>query len=348
MSTNAARVSVAIDKVYKTCFTQDQPLDLNDQKDMKGLSERVIVQYVKPKFQQQLQRVRCAFQEEFANHSVVAESEVRKIRDELSEKLEEKYSEKMNTLRRQAAAYSSLIMTHQDEICHLKGVAESQAVSLSAVRQRLGLEQRDQLKAEIQSLKKELEKFKCKNVDLSHKVSGLDNLVAELRSGELALSEELARKKENAAEAKRTHEEEIRSLRQEMDEQRERFECHLNAHNQYFIEYKEKTSAQLLAQEILNTRRSEALTSMEEERERYLNARVKQSPRSRPLKEMPCELVPCARYRVDEMGMDVSWREYKLGDSQFSLPLTRAKPPRMRKISTCRGLKNVTQPDFLL
>ena len=49
--------------------------------------------YIEKQFQQQLQRARSAFLQELRNHSVVVESAVAKIREELTKSLELKYGE---------------------------------------------------------------------------------------------------------------------------------------------------------------------------------------------------------------------------------------------------------------
>merc|ERR1711920_1001486 len=130
---------------------------------MGGLSERGTMQHIEQKFQQQLQRARAAFLQEFRNHSVVVESEVKKIREELTEKLEVKYGDKINSLVEQNAEGVLLVQKHKDEIAQLKHLVSAQETYLSAVRHRWGLENKEKLRAEIQVLKEELDTARKEN-----------------------------------------------------------------------------------------------------------------------------------------------------------------------------------------
>lgn len=340
MAADVAKFSVAIDKVYKTFSTQEVQFD---QKEMRGLSERGTMQYIEQKFQQQLQRARSAFLQEFRNHSVVVESEVRKIREELTQKLEVKYGEKINALREQAAEASASVQKHKDEIAQLKGLATEQEAYLAAVRQRWGLELKEKLRIEITQLKEELESTKQENADLTHQLMCRDELVSQLRSELAALVGEQKRQADGFAEEKQGCDECIRGLRLEMQQQQDKFKEHLQLYEEKFAEYKAKTEAELQIQDILNNRRSEALAKMEEERRSHIRARTKPTQRigaaddGEKTDEEETEHGDtnkgdsgAVRYRVDDMGMDTSWRDYQLNNMQLVLPARKPPPPRFR------------------
>jgi len=324
MAADVAQFANAVDKVYKTFSTQEVHLD---RKEMKGLGERSTVQYIEKKFQQQLQRARSAFLQEFRNHSVVVESEVRKIREELTKSLELKYGEQIAGLKQQAEQADKLVSKHRDEIAHLKGLAAAQESYLTAARHQWGLEKRERLRDQIQSLSDGLEASKRESSDLSHQLMCRDELVAQLR-GELSqLEANLKRQADTFAEEKRALDDRLRGLRLEMRNQQDQFKEHLRAFEDRFSEYRAKTTSELEIQDILNNRRSEALGEMEEERQRHIKARTKPTPRianaagdagaESGSRCEPYDLVKGTRYRTDNMGMDTGWRDYQLNDLQL-------------------------------
>eukprot|EP00747_Dinoflagellata_sp_TGD_P164314 gnl/TRDRNA2_/TRDRNA2_184088_c0_seq1.p1 gnl/TRDRNA2_/TRDRNA2_184088_c0~~gnl/TRDRNA2_/TRDRNA2_184088_c0_seq1.p1 ORF type:complete len:379 (+),score=88.30 gnl/TRDRNA2_/TRDRNA2_184088_c0_seq1:104-1240(+) len=330
MAADVASFTAAIDKVWRTFSTQEVALD---QKEMAGLSEHRTKKYIEHKFQQQLQRARSAFLQEFRNHSVVVESEVKRIREELTKKLEDKYGEQMAELSRQTTEASSQVSKHRDEIAHLKGLVTAQESYLTAVRHRWGFEQKEQMKNEIQALKDDLLAAKAESADLAMQLLCRDELVVQLRSELSTLEAEMKRQARTFAEEKRVHSEKIRSLRTEARQQEDQFTAQLKEYSDKFAEYKAKTTDELQIQNILNKRRSEALQLMEEERQRHIQARTKPTPRIGPgdiAVGQEYELAKGARYRQDPMGMDTSWRDYKLNDVQIVQSARRHQMPKFR------------------
>jgi chromosome segregation ATPase len=336
MAADVTQFTNAVDKVYKTFSTQEVHLD---KREMKGLGERGTIRYIEDKFQQQLQKARSAFIAEFRNHSVVVESEVQKIRKELTASLELKYGEQIAELKQQAEQCDKLVSKHQDQIAHLKSLAAAQEAYLTAARHRWGLEQREKLRAEIQSLRDELEASRREGGDLSHQLMCRDELVAQLR-GELSnLEVELKKQAGTQQEEKHAYEERLRGLRLEMRQQQDQFKEHLRSYEDRFSEYRAKTTSELQIQDILNTRRSEALSAMEEERLRHIKARTKPTARignredldesQEQIKFEPA-VIKDARYRVDDMGMDTSWRDYQLADLQLVPPNRKPGVPKFR------------------
>jgi len=260
----------------KTFLIQDVLLD---KAEMEGLNECKLIQYIQQKFQQQLQRARNAFQQEFRNHAVVPKREVRKIHHELTERLEEKYGEKLEALRKQSVEYSTEVSTHKDEISRLKSLSAAQEAQLTFMKHHLGLEQKDHLKSEVQCLDDDLKRLKNENNELSQRSCELDKLVVQLRQGATALKTELAWQEEQSTEEELAHSELARSLRQEIREQQEQYEVQVKMSEASFAEYRGKMSSELKIREILSSRRSEALQLMEEERQRHIKSRTKPTPR---------------------------------------------------------------------
>jgi hypothetical protein len=337
MSADIAEFTQAVDKAWKTFSTQEVALD---PKEVVGLDERDHLQYIEQKFQQQLARARSAFLQCFRNHSVVVESEVKKIREELTVQLDAQYGEKINLLRKQMAECSALVSRHKDEIAHIKGLTTAQESYLSAIRHRWGFEKKEDLKEKIVKLKDELDESKKVAADLNHQLMCRDELVVQLR-GELSMLEsKLEYQANNFAEEKKEYDERIRNLRLEMKQKEDQFASHLKMYEDRFQEFKSKTTHELQIQEILNKRRSEALSSMEEERERHIKARTKPTPRIGPggdaedSRYQEYDLHKNTQYRVDDMGMDTSWRDYHVSDMKVPHKrhlLPKFKVERMRK-----------------
>lgn len=328
MSADLAEFTQAVDKAWKTFSTQEVALD---PKEVVGLDQS---KYIEQKYQQQLAKARSAFLQCFRNHSVVVESEVKKIREELTVQLDAQYGEKINLLRKQMAECSALVSRHKDEIAHIKGLTTAQESYLSAIRHRWGFEKKERLKDEIAKLKEELEESKKVAADLDHQLMCRDELVVQLR-GELSMLEsKLEYQANNFAEEKKEYDERIRNLRLEMKQKEDQFASHLKMYEDKFQEFKSKTSHELQIQEILNKRRSEALSSMEEERERHIKARTKPTPRIGPSGEIEeprfneYELGKNTQYRVDDMGMDTGWRDYQISD--MKVPQKRHLLPKFK------------------
>jgi hypothetical protein len=177
-----------------------------------------------------------------------------------------------------------------------------------------------------------------------------DEMVAQYE-GELSARElELTRQASGFAEEKRGYDEKIRGLRLEMNKQQDQFKDHLRQYEEKFAEYRARTSAELQIQDILNNRRSEALANMEEERQRHIKARTKPSGRIGPAgeaevaeseaqlsEEYEAYKLAGGSYRVDDMGMDTSWRDYQLGNLQLVHPARKQPPAKFRVERTCKA-----------
>jgi hypothetical protein len=323
MTANVAQFTAAIDKAYKTYSTQEVQID---KKDYLGLDERSARNLINDRYQQQLLRARAAFLQEFRNHSVVVDREVKKIKEDLTEKLEAKYGERLSQLKQQCAEASAQCQKHVDEISQLKQLASAQEAYLAAVRSRWGLENKEKMTSQIAALKEQLEAKEKERVDLSHQLLSRNDLVAQL-GGELSsLEDELKRNFNTSAEEKRVLEEKIKHQSAEMKQQQESFSNTLREYERRFNEYAAKTTAELQIQDLLNNRRSEAITQMTEERQRLIKARTKPTPRigaddvdhALEAKCQPYDLANDTLYRVDPMGLDTSWRDYQGSDSTTS------------------------------
>merc|ERR550514_522580 len=287
--------------------------------------QRAHLQYIEKKFQEQLSRARSAFLQCFRNHSVVVESEVRRIRQELTVKLDAQYGEKIKLLRKQTAECSSQVSKHKDEIAHLKTIATAQEAFLSAIRHRWNFEQKEKLKEEVRVLEDKLRKSRSECEDMKHQLLCRDELVEQLRGELQKLESKIEYQANNFAEEKKEYDERIRSLRMEMKLREEHFTNDLMTYKEKFEEFRSKTENEIQIQEILNKRRGDALGLMEEERKRHLQARTKPTRRIGPAGELepgadgedgtsheqPYRLQKNSRYRVDALGMDTSWRDYK-------------------------------------
>jgi hypothetical protein len=235
------------------------------------------------------------------------------------------------------AECSALVSRHKDEIAHIKGLTTAQESYLSAIRHRWGFEQKERLKEEIAKLREELGESKKVADDLNHQLMCRDELVVQLR-GELSMLEsKLEYQANNFAEEKKEYDERIRNLRLEMKQKEDQFASHLKMYEDRFQEFKSKTTHELQIQDILNKRRSEALTLMEEERERHIKARTKPTPRIGPdydERYTDYDLSKDTQYRVDDMGMDTSWRDYHVSNMKVPqakrqlLPKFKVEPRR--------------------
>ncbi|OLP81903.1 hypothetical protein AK812_SmicGene37503 [Symbiodinium microadriaticum] len=330
MAADVAKLCASLDKIFKTFSTQEVQLD---PKEMKNFRERGTLQYIEQKFQAHLQRARAAFLQEFRNHAVVVETEVRKIRDEMTEKMEDKYGKMLGELRENVLDTEGLVQAQKAEITQLKGVVASQESYLTAAKHKEHLEE------QVHSLQQQLELSRGEIAQLKHQLSCRDELVKQLGRETSSLEAELKRQEVAAQEEKREAEIRWQGLHREMQQQQERFVEHMHAYAQQFEQYKDKTSDQLQILAILNRRLKEALQEMEEERQRHIKARTKPTHRigeepSEEIAEMFQDHEPYildeAPYRVDEMGMDTSWRDYKISNFELALPQKPMAPPKFK------------------
>jgi len=328
--------AAAIDKKYECLASQEVHSNSNELRSLTE-KERQNLKCMEKQFQEKLNWARGAFLQEFRNHSVVVESEVRKIREELTQKMEAQYAEKLNALRKQAEDASSIAQKYKDEIMQLKALITAQEAYLVAVRHRCGPEQTEKFKTEILNLKSDLDQTKKENADLAHQLICQDELVTQLGSDVAALERKLRNQETTFGEENQAHQEKVRNLQGEMQQQREHFQARLLSYEEQFAAFKEKTTAELQLQDILNNRRSDALGRMEEERQRHIKARTKPTPRIGPAGELETEqnsyttyeLSKSARYRTDEMGMDTSWRDYQMNDLNL-VPERKPLPTKFR------------------
>ncbi|CAE7219090.1 unnamed protein product [Symbiodinium pilosum] len=328
MAADVAKLCASLDKIFKTFSTQEVHLD---PKEMKNFREKGTVQYIEQKFQAHLQRARAAFLQEFRNHAVVVETEVRKIRDEMTEKMEDKYGKMLGELRENVLDTEGLVQAQKAEITQLKGVVASQESYLTAAKHKEHLEE------QVQSLEKQLELSRGEVAQLKHQLSCRDELVKQLGRETSSLEAELKRQELASQEERREAESRWHGLHKEMQQQQERFAEHMHKYAEQFEQYKDKTSDQLQILAILNRRLKEALQQMEEERQKHIKARTK--PTHRIGEELPEEdeeqyapyiLDADAPYRVDEMGMDTAWRDYRINNFEFALPVQKSAPPKFK------------------
>lgn len=203
---------------------------------------------------------------------------------------------------------------------------------------------------EIQKMTDDLHRVTGENTDLAAQLLSRDELVAQLQGELSALEGELKRQASGFVEEKRGYDERIRGLRLEMNKQQDHFKEHLKQYEEKFAEYRSRTTAEIQIQDILNNRRSEALASMEEERQRHIKARTKPSARIGPAGEAEAEAAAEAAgehyepytlapgsYRIDDMGMDTSWRDYQLGNLQLVPTGRKQPPPKFRVERACKA-----------
>ncbi|CAE7428521.1 unnamed protein product [Symbiodinium natans] len=331
MAADVAKLCASLDKIFKTFSTQEVELD---PKEMKNFREKGTVQYIEQKFQAHLQRARAAFLQEFRNHAVVVETEVRKIRDEMTEKMEDKYGKMLGELRENVLDTEGLVQAQKAEITQLKGVVASQESYLTAAKHKEHLEE------QVHSLEQQLENSRGEVAQLKHQLSCRDELVKQLGRETSSLEAELKRQEVTAQEERREAESRWQGLQKELQQQQERFAEHMHTYAQQFEQYKDKTSDQLQILAILNRRLKEALQQMEEERQKHIRARTK--PTHRIGEETPEEdmadifqeyepyILDEAPYRVDEMGMDTAWRDYKISNFELTLPVQKPAPPKFK------------------
>ncbi|CAJ1362758.1 unnamed protein product [Effrenium voratum] len=340
MAADVAKLCASLDKIFKSFSTQEVQLD---PKEMTNLRDRGTIQYVEQKFQAHLQRARAAFLQEFRNHAVVVETEVKKIRNEMTEQMEEKYGKMLGELRTSVLDSEGVVQSQKAEISQLKGVVASQESYMTAAKNQ------EQLQEAVRSLETQLESARVDILQLKHQLAGREDLVSQLR-GELAfLSAEVQRSEAQRQEEQRLAEERLSGAQKAMQQHQKLFTDHMQRYSQEFSEYKEKTSDQLQILAILNRRLKEALRHMEQERQRHAEARAKPSPRIGEVEEEieeeeafePYVESAAPAYRTDDMGMDTAWRDYKISNFELDLP---AKPPPKFKVERVRRVLPMPAP----
>jgi len=323
MAADVAKLCASLDKIFKTFSTQEVQLD---PKEMKNFRERGTMQYIEQKFQAHLQRARAAFLQEFRNHAVVVETEVRKIREEMTEKMEDKYGKMLGELRESVIGTEGLVQAQKAEISQLKGVVAAQETYMTAAKHKEHLEDL------TQSLDKQLENARGEIADLKHSLACREEMLRQVTGDVASLEAELNHHKVTSEEEKREAEERYQILHKAMQQQQKQFSEHIQRYSQEFHQYKEKASDQMQILAILNRRLKEALRNMEEERERLILARTKPTPRigeevdEDELPEEPVDLDPSPVYRTDDMGMDTAWRDYKISNMELVIPASRPMP----------------------
>mmetsp|Transcript_81939 Transcript_81939/g.162752 ORF Transcript_81939/g.162752 Transcript_81939/m.162752 type:complete len:398 (+) Transcript_81939:58-1251(+) len=333
MTRDVTEFSNALSSVYKRHSVLEPQLQ---QQELRNLSERErkMLHRAEQRLQQQLQTAQAAFLQEFRNHSVVVRREVDKIREQLRIKFEEDYKTQIQCLHQQLEEERAQREKHKAEISKLKCAAIAQDAYTRA--HRLGLDKKEELRSRIQELEEEMAVVKKEGAELARQLSRRNDLVAQLDADVSGLREELRKQVANSAHERQSWEGLINGLRQEMSQQQEHFGIHLREYETKFEEYRAKTAAELQIQEILNARRSAALVDMEEERLRHIKAKEKPTQRvvatdvppemdtalgepdpdseqalQNSTAEAPYDIMNVSRYRVDDMGMDTSWRDYQ-------------------------------------
>lgn len=322
MAADVAKLCASLDKIFKTFSTQEIQLD---PKAMKNFRERGTMQYIEQKFQAHLQRARAAFLQEFRNHAVVVETEVRKIREKMTEKMEDKYGKMLGELRESVMGTEGLVQAQKAEISQLKGVVAAQETYMTAAKHK------EHLEGLNQSLEKQLENARGEIADLKHQLACREEMLRQVTHDVAQTELELNRHRASSEEEKRGAEERYQVLHKAMQQQQKQFSEHIQRYSQEFHQYKEKASDQMQILAILNRRLKEALRNMEEERQRFILARSKPTPRigeevEEELPEEPVDLDPSPVYRTDDMGMDTAWRDYKISNMELVIPASRPMP----------------------
>lgn len=322
MAADVAKLCASLDKIFKTFSTQEVQLD---PKEMKNFRERGTMQYIEQKFQAHLQRARAAFLQEFRNHAVVVETEVRKIREEMTEKMEDKYGKMLGELRESVMGTEGLVQAQKAEISQLKGVVAAQETYMTAAKHK------EHLEGLNQSLDQQLENARGEIADLKHQLACREEMLRQVTHDVAQTELELNRHRASSEEEKREADERYQVLHKAMQQQQKQFSEHIQRYSQEFHQYKEKASDQMQILAILNRRLKEALCNMEEERQRFILARSKPTPRigeevEEDLPEEPVDLDPSPVYRTDDMGMDTAWRDYKISNMELVIPASRPMP----------------------
>merc|ERR550514_471817 len=318
MTTDIAEFQHAIDKSWKTFSTQEV---MDETAAPPGEASREFMKYVESTYQTQLARARTAFMQLFRNHSVVVESEVKKIRAELEVKLAKQYGDKIQTLQTQTAQMAANMKRYREDMDALKQLTVTQETFIVSLRHRWNQEQGEVMQETITGLNSKVARLEREKESLQQELFARDALVAELRAELLKVETKLERQISVFTGEKKVLDERFRSMRNEARVNEEQGQKKRNEYEEKFLEYQEAREKELRITRILSARRSEALQQMEEERARHLAARTKPTPRI-GIEFNDYEL-GSAEYEKDNMGMDTSWK--------------RCRPTEVFKPSTARG-----------
>eukprot|EP00913_Durusdinium_trenchii_P001725 g1596.t1 len=231
---------------------------------------------------------------------------------------QDKYGKMLGELRESVVGTEGLVQAQRAEISQLKGVVAAQETYMTAAKHK------DHMEELAQSLDQQLENARGEVTDLKQQLQGRDEQLRQLRSERISLEVEFVRYKQSSEEEKREAEDRFQTLHKAMQEQQRQFSEHIQRYSKEFYEPLGPGQAahhalRILA--ILNRRLKEALRNMEEERERFILARTKPTPRigeevEEEIEEDCLELDPSPLYRTDDMGMDTAWRDYKINNME--------------------------------
>lgn len=278
-------------------------------------------------FDENLRKAYNAFLQCFRNHALVVDKEVTRIKSELTEQLEENYGEKLTSLRKQAAESASLVQKRKDEVVFLNGLVLAQDNLIAAAKHKYDLENTQIMHDELAELKTQLATVTQESADKSFQLSCSDQLADQLRSEVNKADGVLrayTRKFEKEKKELETQLEESRALLKQKEND---FKQQMRDFQNMFAAYKKNAEKEIEIQALLNKRRAEAVKALEEERRRHLAARSKPTPRIgnpeepperdfKPYDVLPAPgSAPAKVYRLDAMGKDQAWKEYRGSDT---------------------------------
>eukprot|EP00397_Hematodinium_sp_SG-2012_P022151 GEMP01022934.1.p1 GENE.GEMP01022934.1~~GEMP01022934.1.p1 ORF type:complete len:358 (+),score=85.09 GEMP01022934.1:228-1301(+) len=299
-------------------------------------------------FNENLRKAHAAFLQCFRNHALVVDKEVTKKGIELTEKLEESYGEKLTALRKQAAESASLVLKHKEEVVYLNGLVLAQENLIAAAKHKYDLDKTQNMQEEIEELRCQLEASMQESAHKSFQLSCGEQLIEQLRAevqeADGVLEAHIRQFEKEKAELERQSSE----VRGELKKKREGYKEQLRELQSEFSGYKRDAEKEIEIQSLLNNRRSDALKALESERRRNAAARAKPTTRIGNPEEPPDErdykpynvlpapgCMPSRVYRVDALGKDQAWKEYRgttprrqLGKTVFrTLPIPRSLEP---------------------
>jgi outer membrane murein-binding lipoprotein Lpp len=318
MTTDIAEFQHAIDKSWKTFSTQEV---MDETAAPPGEASREFMKYVESTYQTQLARARTAFMQLFRNHSVVVESEVKKIRADLEVKLANQYGDKIQTLQTQTAKMANDMKRYREDMDALKQLTVTQETFIVALRHRWNQDQGEEMQETINGLNAKVARLEGDKESLQQELFARDALVQELRAELLKVETKLERQISVFTGEKKVLDERFRALRNESRANEDLSQKKRSEYEEKFLEYQEAREKELRITRILSQRRAEALQQMEEERARHLAARTKPTPRIGI--EFDDYELGSIEYEKDAIGMDTSWK--------------RCRPPEVFKPNTARG-----------
>merc|ERR1719321_2075462 len=213
MAADLAEFQLAIDKTWKTLSTQEVIDEASPY--AQGEANREHMRFVEQAFQQQLARARTAFLQQFRNHSVVVESEVKKIRAELSDTLARQYGEKIETLQTQTAQMAATMKKHREEMDTLKQLTVVQETVIISLRHRWNQEHVDDLHDQIARLNVKVAQLEAEKERVQQELFVRDSLVQELRAELQKVETKFERQVSVAQGEKKALEERFRAMRSE-------------------------------------------------------------------------------------------------------------------------------------